>query len=131
MPIIRNSSQRSKTLIEFYTDLKDEGNEYYKRAGALMLQWIDKINQELLDTDVWGLTSHDHLILQNKDDYSSTAWVVLCATIDEYHIEYLLPKDDQPWENAYVKGATKSLNEAVEMVKIAIRSSEGWKEPKE
>ena len=46
--------------------------------------------------------------------------------MDEYHIEYLIPKESEPWENAFVKGSTKSLDTAMEMLKTAMRNSKGW-----
>ena len=91
-----------------------------------MINWIKEIDSEFKTTEIWGLASHDHLILQNKNDYTSPNYVVLIARYDEYHLEYLIPESSQPWENAYVKGATKSLEEAMKMLKTAMRESRGW-----
>lgn len=126
MPIRRNTDQKSKTLTEFYTDVKNESNVVSKGVGTLMLNWIDRINSEFKETEIWGLTSHYHLILQNQNDYTSKTYVILITGMDEYHIEYLIPKELEPWENAYIKGATKSLDEAMEMLKTAMRNSKGW-----
>ena len=131
MPIKRNTEQKSKTLIEFYTENKNESNTFSKGAGTLMLNWIDRINTEFKETEIWGLTSHNHLILQTENDYTSESYVILTTGMDEYHIEYLIPKESEPWKNAYVKGATKSLDEAMLMLKIAMRNCKGWNKSKE
>lgn len=126
MPIRRNTDQKSKTLTEFYAELKNDSNIVTKGVGTLMLNWIDKINTEFKETEIWGLTSHYHLILQNKNDYTSKTYVILTTGMDEYHIEYLIPNESEPWENAFVKGATKSLDKAMEMLKITMNNSKGW-----
>jgi hypothetical protein len=51
--------------------------------------------------------------------------------MDEYHIEYLIPKEYEPLKNAYVKGATKSLYEEMLMLKTAMRNCKGWNKSKE
>ncbi len=131
MPIKRNTEQKSKTLIEFYTEIKNESNTFSKGAGTLMLNWIDRINSEFKETEIWGLTSHNHLILQTENDYTSESYVILTTGMDEYHIEYLIPKESEPWKNAYAKGATKSLDEAMLMLKTAMRNCKGWNKSKE
>lgn len=131
MPIRRNTDQKSKTLTEFYTEVKNEPNVVSKGVGTLMLNWIDRINSEFKETEIWGLTSHYHLILQTENDYTSQTYVILTTGMDEYHIEYLIPKETEPWENAYVKGATKSLDKAMEMLKIAMLNSKGWNKSSE
>ncbi len=128
MPLKRNTAQRSQTLIEFYNEFRNSNNTFSQKAGSQMIQWIERINNELTEIEIWGLTSHAHLILQNKDDFTSENYIVLKTGMDEFHIEYLLPKDLEPWQNAYVKGATKSLDEAMKMLKKAIVNSKGWNE---
>ena len=131
MPIRRNTDQKSKTLTEFYTEVKNESNIVSKGIGTLMLNWIERINSEFIETEIWGLTSHYHLILQTENDYTSKTYVILTTGMDEYHIEYLIPKESEPWENAYVKGATKSLETAMKMLKTAMLNSKGWSESSE
>ena len=126
MPITRNKDQKSQSLIEFYQEAKDIGDEFSANYGELMLTWINEINSQFKTTEIWGLTSHYRLILQNENDWTSPAFVVLIASYDEYHLEYLIPEDDQPWENACVKGATKSIDTAMEMLKVAMKKSTGW-----
>lgn len=131
MPLKRNTDQKSKTLIQFYDEVKNSDNKFSSNTGELMLDWIKEINSHFQTTEIWELTSHNHLILQNCNDYSSPNFVVLIAGHDEYHLEYLVPESTQPWNNAYVKGATKSLKEAMRMLKIVMKESKGWPESKE
>ena len=131
MPIERNTDQRSKSLIDFYEEAKNSSNQFSANSGELMIRWINEINFHFKTTEIWGLTSHFHLILQNQNDYSSESYVILTAGYDEYHLEYLVPEEIQPWSSAYVKGATKSLDEAMKMLKIAMKSSRGWPDSKE
>ena len=131
MPIRRNTDQKSKTLTEFYTEVRNESNIVSKGVGTLMLNWIERINSEFKETEIWGLTSHYHLILQTENDYKSKNYVTLTTGMDEYHIEYLIPKESEPWEKAYVKGATKSLETAIKMLKTAMLNSKGWDESSE
>jgi len=131
MPIKRNTDQKSKTLTEFYTEVKNESNLVSNGTGTLMLNWIERINSEFKETEIWGLTSHYHLILQNQNDYTSKTYVILTTGMDEYHIEYLVPKESEPWENAFVKGGTKSLDTAMKMLKTAMRNSKGWQQSTE
>ncbi|MCH2195295.1 hypothetical protein [Kordia sp.] len=126
MSLKRNTDQKSKTLIQFYDEAKNSDNQFSSNLGELMINWIKEIDSEFKTTEIWGLTSHYHLILQNENDYTSPNYVVLIAGHDEYHLEYLIPESSQPWENAYVKGATKSLEEAMKMLKTAMRESRGW-----
>ena len=130
MPLIRNTGQ-TKTLIEFYTELKDSSDFTSQSVGTLMLNWIEKINQEFKVTNIWGLTSLYRLILQAEDNYASTNHVILIANDDEYYIEYQIPKETAPWENAFVKGTATSLDEAMRMLRIAMANSQGWKDSPE
>lgn len=126
MPLKRNTDQKSQTLIQFYEEAKNTDIHTSGNTGELMINWIKEIDSEFKTTEIWGLTSHYRLILQNKNDYTSPNYVVLIAGHGEYHLEYLIPESSQPWENTYVKGATKSLEEAMKMLKTAMRESKGW-----
>lgn len=44
----------------------------------------------------------------------------------EYHFEYLVPKDKQPAENAYVRGQANDLEEAKKYLLIAMHKCGGW-----
>lgn len=92
-----------------------------------MIQLIGSIDNLFEQTQIWGLTSHARLILQNTDD-SASDWYVTIGSIGHnyYFFEYLLPTSKRPWGNAQVKGETQSLAEAENYLLIAMRESEGW-----
>jgi hypothetical protein len=131
MPLKRNTDQKSNTLIQFYEEVKNSDDQYSSNLGELMIKWIKEIDSVFKTTVVWGLTSNYHLILQSRNDYTSPNYVVLIAGRDEYHLEYLIPEATQPWGNAYVKGTAKSLHEAMTILKIAMKKSNGWPESTE
>lgn len=128
MSLKRNTDQKSQTLIEFNNEFKNSDNTFSQKAGSQMIQWIKQINHELSEIEIWGFTSHASLLLQNKNDIASEKYIILNTGLDEFYIQYLIPKEKEPWQNAYVKGETKSLNEAMVMLKKAIVNSEGWKD---
>ena len=92
-----------------------------------MLRLIDVINGLFKQTQIWGLTSHARLILQNTDDSATGSYVTISSSGQNYyHVEYLLPVDKQPWSYAQVSGQAQSLTEAENYLLIAMRESEGW-----
>ena len=128
--MIKRNTKQNQSLIEFCEEFINSKEIYWQESGKLMLNWLNRIEIEIVEVEIWVLTSHFNLVLQSKDDYSSENYVVITTKKDEYHIEYLIPKEKEPWENAYVKGGTKSLKEAMKMLKTAIINSNGWKQNK-
>ena len=120
MPIRRNSEQENISLEEFY-------QRFDKKIGMRMLPFLDLINQIFQETQLWGLTSLNRLVIQNSDN-SNSDWFVIVYNggMDEYYFEYLLPERKRPWKQATVQGEAKSLEEAKEYLLIAMRESEGW-----
>ena len=127
MPIKRSSDQKSISLEEFYIDLSDSSLQPYTVIGQHMLQFVQLINETFKNTLIWGLTSHARLVLQNKDDWSSE-WFVIISNIgtNDFYFEYLMPIDTRPWENAYIHGQAKSIEQARDFMIIAMTESEGW-----
>ena len=128
MPIKRCSDQRNITLETFYKDLSAISNvPRLIDAGAKMITLLNLINELFIDTQLWGLTSHDRLVIQSKDDWKSS-WYIIIVSIgtEEYYFEYLLPTNKSPWENAMVRGEAKNLEAAKKYLLIAMRESEGW-----
>ena len=94
-----------------------------------MLEFIDMVDEMFHETTIWALTSHLRLVLQTKDDWQSK-WLVIISSIGlgEYHFEYLMPEDRQPWDNAIITGGVAcNLPNAKIYLLIAMRESEGWK----
>ena len=111
MPLIRSKEQKRQTLEEFYNEWASSDNTISSELGKAMLRVIEKINQTFLETTIFGSTSHAHLLLFTTETNDADWYVALIANADEYNIEYRMPKDEQPWKDATVKGATKSLDE--------------------
>lgn len=133
MPLLGNSKQNKEiTLEEFYRELAANEDPVSSKIGDTMLNVIGKINDMFKQTVIWGLTSHYHLVLQNEDNWKSD-WLVkvICIGTDEYYVEYLVPKNKAPWENAYVKGVAQNLPDAVKYLLLAMKQSNGWSENSE
>lgn len=128
MPIKRCSDQKSMTLEAFYIDLSKKSNvPRLIDAGVRMITLLQLINKLFLDTQLWGLTSHDRLVIQSKDD-SGADWYIIISNVGpkEYYFEYLLPSHKSPWPHAMVRGEAKNLEEAKKYLLIAMRECEGW-----
>lgn len=70
MPIERCSDQKSQSLREFYNDLKKEkSNPVWEKKGQAMLDFLDMIDENFKETRIWGMTSHDTLVLQAQDGW--------------------------------------------------------------
>lgn len=129
MPIIRCKDQKRQTLEEFYSEWASDKNQLSADLGKSMLAIIDLINNTFIETEIYGLTSHAHLLLLSQDSSDSDRLVSIIANgLQEFHVEYLIPKEKQPWSNATVKGATKSLDEFRNYIIIAMTESRGWKD---
>lgn len=126
MPLTRSSEQKRQTLEEFYSDWTSSKDFVTSNIGKAMLSVIQKVNQTFLETKIYALTSHAHLTFLPEDNYLSGWYVAVIANGDEYHVEYKMPKEKQPWKDAVVKGATKSLDEFNKYIIIAMNESEGW-----
>jgi hypothetical protein len=131
MPIIRCKDQKRGTLEEFYSEWASEKNQVSADLGKSMLSIIDLVNSMFIETKIYGLTSHAHLLFLSQDRSDSDRFVTVIANGQEYYIEYLIPEDKQPRKDATVKGATKSLDEFKDYIIIAMNESQGWKDSDE
>ncbi|ANF52700.1 hypothetical protein A0O34_20240 [Chryseobacterium glaciei] len=127
MPIIRCSAQKSQTLEEFYTEFISKSEDKFEDIGTSMLKVLELFNRIFKETTIFGLTSHATLLLFEEDDYTSDWFVAINGFRGTFYIEYMIPKEKSPWENAIVKGATNSLEEFEEMIIISMKESTGWK----
>jgi hypothetical protein len=126
MPLIRCSEQKRQTLEEFYTEFIPNKIKKFADGGTPMLKILELINATFTQTVIYGLTSHATLLLLAEDSSLSQWYVALNGLEDEYYIEYLMTTEKQPWPNAKVKGATKSLDELKRHLIIAMYESRGW-----
>ena len=128
MPLIRCKEQKRQTLEEFYDDWVSSDNTISSDLGKAMLRVIEKANQTFIETTIFGGTSHAHLLLFTSETNDADWYVAIIANADEYHIEYRMPKEAQPWKDATVKGATKSLDEFMNYIIIAMVECRAWSE---
>lgn len=133
MPLIRCSEQKRLTLEEFYKELIPQKSEEFPDVGTPMLNVISLINNTFQETIIYGLTSHDTLLLLSTND-SMTPWFVALKGLiisrehqhSEYYIEYLMTSEKQPWPDAKIVGATRSLHELKNYLILAMTESDGW-----
>jgi len=128
MPITVCKNHSSKSLIGIYEEVADyDNNPVWKTKSKAMIDLINEINRIFVNTQIWGLTSHDRLVLLSENNWDSR-WHVIFENIggNEYYFEYLIPKNKSPWENGITKGVANSIEEAKQYLGIAMRESEGW-----
>jgi len=133
MPIIRNSDQ-SEELEALYQSLSDRESLQYKvlngvtiGSGQYMQQLLALINELFPHTQLWGLTSHYRLVVQNADDWRADWLIIIMAGIEgTYYFEYLLPAASRPWPGAMVRGEASTLADAKRYLLIAMRECGGW-----
>lgn len=127
MPLVGNSKQNKERSIEdFYLDLKKEKNPFWGSVSDSMLEFIRLINELFPQTTIWGLTSHSRLVLQASDKWDSEWFVIIKSLGNEFQFQYLMPHYKSPWEDAFVKGVTRSLSGAKKYLLIAMKESGGW-----
>lgn len=131
MPIVRCKDQKRQTLEEFYSEWASYEDKFSIDLGKAILSIIEFINNTFIETKIFGLTSHAHLILLAQNSSESEWFVKLITNGLEFYIEYLIPKENQPWENAIVKGETTSMEEFKNYIIIAMVESQGWNDSDE
>ncbi|WP_299261859.1 hypothetical protein [uncultured Aquimarina sp.] len=128
MPISVCKNHSSKSLIEIYKEVAYYNeNPVWKIKSKEMINLIELINILFKDTQIWGLTSHDRLVLLSENNWESR-WHVIIENIGskEFYFEYLMPENKSPWENGIVKGVAGTISEVERYLAIAMRESEGW-----
>jgi len=125
MPIKRSFEQTKYTLEEFYSEREMAGD--YTSVGEHMLAFLRTINELFPTTQLFGLTSHYRLVIRSEDTLGSEWLIIVSAVAGWYYFEFLVPKEKAPWENAFVRGEAKSLDDAKKYLLIAMRECEGWK----
>jgi hypothetical protein len=128
MPITICSLQKQQSLEAVYAALvNDAHSAVWAEIGYTMLAFLEMINTTFPETQLWGLTSHDRLVLLNNDDAYSNWWVIIsCMGQKEIYFEYLVPAEKAPWPGATVRGTAGSLAEAKKYLLIAMKESGGW-----
>ena len=121
MPIIRSSDQKTKTLEEFYKDLTSENSSVVDRSiGTAMLSFITLINQTLIETTLYGLTSHYRLVIQKTDSWKDDWYVTVYSIGDgKFQFDYKMPELTSPLKYATVSGQANTIEEARDYLIIA------------
>lgn len=127
MRLTRCKDQKSEALEGFYGELLREDGYVGREGGKAMLDLIERLRALPDERTVFGLTSHARLVLLAEDTYESP-WFVIVAALDKrnYFVEYRMPRSIAPWPGAYVRGETRSEDDAVRMVVTAMDRCEGW-----
>jgi hypothetical protein len=128
MPIQRSPVQGRQTLEQYYQEIAKRKGPVDQLVGQQQLQLLEVLNDLFPQMALWGLTSMARLGL-SPDPQFTTAWFVLLSSAilpGAYQIEYLLPVNKRPWEQAFVQGQSQSVEETKRYLLIAMRESEGW-----
>jgi hypothetical protein len=69
MPITVCKNHSSNSLIGIYEDVANyDNNPVWKIKSKVMIDLINLINESFTETQIWGLTSHDRLILLSENN---------------------------------------------------------------
>jgi hypothetical protein len=128
MPLKRISDQNGGTIQDFYFDvIEKQKASSWNDSGKAMLNLIKRLDELFMDDTIWCLTSLYRLVLLTDDNWKSPWYVIISALESkEIYVEYRMPDDLKPWDDATVKGTANSLDRAVEYVLIAMHRSAGW-----
>jgi hypothetical protein len=129
MYLTRCHDQKSKTLDEFFEDVRQQDHVLSREGGKAMLGLMGRLRALPDSRQMYGLTSHHRLCPLAADSYQSP-WFVIISALDNrnYFVEYRMPDDVAPWPHAYVRGKARSEDDAVQMIVTAMEKSEGWSE---
>ncbi|WP_152559755.1 hypothetical protein [Hymenobacter sp. IS2118] len=128
MPIQRSPVQGRQTLEEYYQEIANSKDPVSQIVGQHMLRLLEVLNTLFPQLALWGLTSMARLGL-SPDPHFKSSWFVLVGGAmlpGAYWLEYLLPASRRPWEHAFVRGESQSMEETMRYLLIAMRESEGW-----
>lgn len=118
MLLRRVTAQCPQTLEQFYQSLREQPT--LERTGSLMLTLLQALERETSAQFVWAATVGPDLLLVQKDDPRSSALAIVQAKTRWYFIESPLPAQLAPWPNAWIKGHTESVSQAVAMLNKAV-----------
>ena len=126
MPIKRTKYQSEKSLKEFYTS--NEWKGAFKIRSKKMLDIIDAINEIFIETNLIATTSHQRICIGVKEEIPLN-WIIIISNncLDEYHFEYKVPNENSPWDNAWMTGTAKNLQEAIKYLLTSMDKSGAWK----
>lgn len=128
MPISRSQHQGG-TLQEFFNQRKNH-NEQQELIATQMLNFIDWIDKHFINTQLIGLTSHSRVGIIPFEEKTSLNWKIIVSNVGHenfYSIQYKIPENKAPWDNAWVTAELISFEKLKQYFLIAMRESESWK----
>jgi len=109
-----------------YAEIESWSDPGSSKGGAVMRALIKGINEALPSTHIWGLTSHERLLLHASPECAAPWFVSIVAYGDQIIIEYKLPPEIAPWKDAVVRGIASDVQTALSSVKTSMVKSGGW-----
>ena len=127
MPILRSKYQSDEKLEEFYKREEWEGG--FKIIANNMLNLINLIDENFVETELIASTSHQRLCIQSKDD-KVPEWLIIISNggLNEYYLEYKVPEYKSPWKEAWMKGTAKDIYEAIIFLIKSMIETGNWKD---
>lgn len=111
-------------LVDSY---RQYGTDIADSQSKAMLDLLELLKLHESDYVVYALTSHRKLCLLSEDHYDATWWVTVSPEpLGSYRVEYLMESSIAPWPGAYITGEARELDQAIQMVLVAIKRSGGW-----
>lgn len=127
MELIGSRDQSRIPLDVFYRELAEDTDPLWSICGRTMLDLIARLRALPEPWRAYGLTSHAVLCLMAEDSWQSDKLLKISVLDDcNIDVEYRMPDHLAPWPHAYVKGWARSIDEAIEMVRIGMARCEGW-----
>lgn len=106
------------TIREHYEEALSSTHQDSISLGKSMLHWLDIIEKEFPNKNLWGLTSHYQLGLYELDNINSKLYAVIIAKENFFQIEEKLATAD----NEYKTHTLKTVNEAMAILKSILNS---------
>ncbi|WP_437972125.1 hypothetical protein WMF04_23785 [Sorangium sp. So ce260] len=127
MALNRASAQQSKSLEEFYGELRSSTDSISASIGGGMLELLPLLKDICSDRDAWALTSLMRLWLLPADD-PSAPWLVSVMAMPGigFQVTYRMSAAESPWPDALVQGVAVDEADACRMVRIAMERCRGW-----
>lgn len=98
-----------------------------RHSLAEMRDLLLELDRSLPETTVWGLTSHDRLLLMSTPEYDrSEHHVQVYHYGDQFWVEYFPPKGRLPVSDSHIAFRASTIPELLPKLLIAMADSNGW-----
>jgi len=132
MPVHTSQSQGGEAVDrqDFYRQIVESSDSSVSTSGAeAMIRLIERLDVEFPTTDIWLLTSHQHLVLMDVSTYDAGDWLVTVQGVlgDEHFLSYRMPDAVSPFpRGTEVHTTAIGIDQAITFIRIAMRGSGGW-----